>query len=132
MIDFKNMPRIHSYMKSILEQHGHFPISIGGMPDHIHILLSYDIKENVDDMVRNVKAYTSKFINQSHITGCKFEWQRGYGCFSVSQEQLDTLKEYINNQQEHHKQRTFLQEYEDFLSNYQIDFKREYSFTPPL
>lgn len=103
---------------------------INGMPDHIHILVSNKPDKCLSNLVRDIKSHSSKFIhNQGFVKG-RFEWQEGFGAFSVSQSQVPKLIDYIQNQERHHKKRTFQSEYLGFLKAYEIEFKPEYLFEP--
>lgn len=86
------------------------------------------INGNLSDLVRDIKANSSKFINDQKWVMGKFEWQTGFGAFSLGHSQLDTAVAYIKNQEKHHKTKTFREEYLDFLKRYEIDFKSEYIF----
>jgi REP element-mobilizing transposase RayT len=98
------------------------------MPDHVHILVGLKPTIALSNLVRDIKSNSSKFINdQKWILG-KFEWQHGFGAFSCSHSQLTKVINYIQNQEEHHKIKTFREEYVEFLQAYTIDFKNEYIF----
>lgn len=101
---------------------------INGMPDHLHMLMGLKPDCNLSDLIRDIKANSSKWINENKFVVGKFEWQMGFGAFTVGQSQLKTVINYINNQEEHHRKKTFKQEYIEFLKAYQIDFKPEYIF----
>lgn len=101
---------------------------INGMPDHLHMLMGLKPDCNLSDLIRDIKANSSKWINENKFVVGKFEWQMGFGAFTVGQSQLKTVINYINNQEEHHRKKTFKQEYIEFLNAYQIDFKPEYIF----
>jgi putative transposase len=103
-------------------------IAINGMPDHIHILLGLKPTMALSDLIRDIKANSSRFINDNHWMAGRFEWQHGFGAFSYSHSQLDTIVQYIKNQEEHHRTKTFREEYTEFLNRYAIDFKPEYLF----
>lgn len=79
-------------------------------------------------MVRDIKANSSKFINDKKWINRKFEWQTGFGAFSYSHSQLTNVINYIRNQEEHHKVKTFKDEYIEFLKLFDVDFKSEYLF----
>lgn len=98
------------------------------MPDHIHILVG--IKPNIplSDLVRDIKSSSSKFINEQKWINGKFEWQTGFGAFSYGHSQLTNVIKYIENQEEHHKTKTFKEEYMAFLKLFNIDFRNEYLF----
>lgn len=98
------------------------------MPDHIHILFS--IKPNclLSDLIRDIKANSSKWVNSKQFTKGKFQWQEGFGSFSVSQSQQDKVIEYIDTQERHHQKLSFKQEYLEFLGSYKIEYDEKYVF----
>lgn len=120
--------RLYEYIGgTIRAKKGHL-IQIGGMPDHVHILARLSPTLAVADVVRDFKANSSKWINdQPQITQI-FEWQKGYGAFTVSYSQIPGVKKYIQNQKEHHRTRTFQEEYIEFLKRHGIEFRMEYLF----
>ena len=103
-------------------------MTINGMPDHLHLLIGFKPDANVSDLVRDIKANSSKWIQENKFVTSKFEWQTGFGAFTVGQSQIQTVVTYILNQEQHHKKKTFREEYIEFLNAYQIDFKPEYIF----
>lgn len=102
---------------------------INGMPNHLHILIGTKPTCNLSDLVRDIKANSSKWINEKQFVNGKFEWQTGFGAFTVSQSGINNVIAYIKNQEEHHKKKTFKEEYIEFLNAYKIEFKNEYLFT---
>ncbi len=103
---------------------------INGMADHVHILIGIKPDICISDLVRDIKSNSSKFINEQGFVKGRFEWQEGFGAFSVSQSQVSKLIGYIENQERHHKKHSFQAEYLGFLKDYEIDFKAEYLFEP--
>ena len=103
-------------------------LAINGMPDHIHILIGMKPNCNLSDLVREIKKSSNSFVKEKRFTPYKFEWQSGYGAFSYSHSALDNVIAYISNQKEHHKKRTFKEEYIEFLEKYEVDYKPEYLF----
>lgn len=97
-------------------------------PDHTHILIGINPSTTISDLVRDIKANSSKFINQSGWVTGKFEWQAGFGAFSYCRSHLDVVVKYILNQQEHHRRKSFREEYLELLEKYQIEFDRKYVF----
>lgn len=128
LISKKWKDEIYKYITGIITNQKQKLISINGMPDHIHILVG--IKPNIalSDLVRDIKSNSSKFINEQKWINGKFEWQTGYGAFSYGHSQLTPVIKYIENQEEHHKTKTFREEYITFLNLFNIDFKNEYLF----
>jgi len=106
-------------------------LCLNGMPDHVHMLIGFHTTQSIADCMQDVKAYSSKWINDHRLTSSKFEWQPGYGAFSYSKSQIPDLINYIKNQKEHHKKRTFIKEYTLFLKKFEIDFEEAYIFKDP-
>ena len=102
--------------------------AIGGVADHIHILLS--VKPNIllSDLVRDIKCNSSKWINERQYVIGKFQWQEGFGAFSYTHWHLDTIINYINNQEDHHKKKSFKDEYLEFLEQFYIEYDEKYLF----
>ncbi len=120
--------KLYQYITGIITNKNQKLMVINGMPDHLHILIGFKPDCILSDLIRDVKANASKWINENKFVMGKFEWQPGFGAFSVNQSQIKTVVHYIVNQEEHHKRKTFREEYIDFLKTYQIDFKDEYLF----
>lgn len=119
---------IYKYITGIVTNEGQKLIAINGMPDHIHILIGLKPDKSLSDLVRDIKANSSRFINEKKWINGKFEWQTGFGAFSYSHSQLTNVISYINNQEEHHKIKTFKEEYIEFLKAFDVDYKNEYIF----
>jgi len=119
---------LYKYICGIVNGKGQKVYAIGGVADHSHILISLKANIAVSDLVRDIKANSSKWINEKGFIKSKFQWQEGFGAFSYAQSQLDRVIAYINNQEEHHRKRTFKEEYIEFLQDYQIDFDERYLF----
>lgn len=83
---------------------------------------------SVSELMKTVKAKSSKYINDDKLTGERFEWQEGYSVFSYSQSQVDTVYKYIQHQEEHHKKQTFRDEYFTFLKKFKVDYDEQYIF----
>lgn len=98
------------------------------MPDHIHILVSVKPNIVISNLVRDVKASSSKWINEKGYVIGKFQWQEGFGAFSYAQSQLDTVISYINNQEKHHQKRTFREEYLELLQRFDVAYEEKYLF----
>lgn len=128
LISPKWKDELYKYITGIITNDGQKLIAINGMPDHIHILIGLKPTIALSDIVRDIKASSSKFINTQKWIAGKFEWQHGFGAFSYSHSQLSNVINYIQNQEEHHKTRTFRQEYLEFLKRYNVDFKEEFIF----
>ena len=98
------------------------------MPDHIHILINCKPNMNLSDNVKEIKEHSTKFINAKKILRGKFYWQAGFGAFTVSKKDVSMILNYIKNQEEHHKKRSFREEYLELLKENEIEFKEEYLF----
>ena len=103
-------------------------LAINCMPDHVHVFIGYNLNELTPDLVRDIKVASNDWIKNNNLSKSKFEWQSGYGAFTHSRSQVDSVVKYILNQEEHHKKRTFREEYLDMLAKNEIEFKDEYLF----
>lgn len=128
LISLKWKDEIYKYITGIITNQKQKLITINGMPDHIHILVGIKPDVSLSDLVRDIKSSSSKFINEQNWINGKFEWQTGFGAFSYGHSQLTNVIKYIENQEEHHKKRTFKEEYIGFLKLFNIDYKNEYLF----
>ncbi len=128
LISRKWKDTLYRYITGIITKKGQKLMVINGMSDHIHILISVNPDCKLSDLVRDIKSNSSKWINENKYLTGKFEWQNGFGAFSVSQSQIQIVVNYILNQEEHHRKKTFREEYIDFLKAYQIDFNINYIF----
>jgi len=106
-------------------------ICINGMSDHIHMLVGFHTTQSIADFMQDIKANSSKWINENKFTKSRFEWQSGYGAFSYSKSQIPDVINYIQNQKEHHQRKTFQEEYKLFLEKFQIDYDELYVFKEP-
>jgi putative transposase len=119
---------LHKYITGIIQNKDHKVLAINTMPDHIHILIGMRPDASLSELVRDLKANSSKWINEKKFLKIKFLWQEGYGAFSYSHSQLDEVIHYIKEQQEHHKKRTFKEEYISFLKKYYVPYDPKYVF----
>ena len=119
---------LYKYMTGIINQHEHKLLSIGGMTDHIHALVSMHPKQAPSDLMYELKRSSSLWINENKIVVGKFSWQEGFGAFSYSQSQISRVSKYIENQETHHKKKTFREEYLDFLKAFNIEFDERYVY----
>jgi REP element-mobilizing transposase RayT len=118
--------RLYSYLGGIIRNETGALLGIGGMPDHLHLLVSLGRVTSVAELVGLVKANSSKWIHETFPELASFAWQAGYGAFSVSQSQLEVVRQYINTQAEHHRQTTFQEEYRAFLRKHGIEWDERY------
>ena len=101
---------------------------INGVANHIHMLIGFNPDCNISDLVRDVKSNSSKWINEQRKVKGKFEWQHGFGAFTVGNSQVQNIINYISVQEEHHRIKTFREEYINLLESYNIDFVPKYIF----
>ncbi|MBK0384184.1 IS200/IS605 family transposase [Pedobacter sp. SD-b] len=127
-IDINFRDELHKYMSGIMKNIGAFPLAIGGWSDHVHVLFELNPNTKVSDLMRELKANSSKWINEKNFLKEKFNWQEGYGAFSYSRSQRNNVINYILNQEQHHSKKTFKDEYLEFLEKFEIEFKNEYLF----
>lgn len=120
---------LYKYMTGIIQHYEHKVLAINGVPDHIHILIGQRPTQALSELVQKVKANSSKWINEQRFVPGRFEWQSGFGAFSYSKSQVETVINYIRNQEEHHRHVRFLDEYQSFLNDFEIDYDGQYIFT---
>ena len=120
---------LYKYITGIVQKKEQKMLAINGMPDHIHFLIGMKPSCCLSDLVREVKKSSNTFMNDNNMMRSRFQWQEGYGAFSYSHSALDKVIACIGNQKEHHKNKTFKDEYIGFLKKFQIEFKDEYLFT---
>ena len=119
---------VFKYMSGIIKGKNQKPIIVNGVSDHVHIFVGLDGSISVSDLIRDIKNNSSKFINsQKYIRG-KFSWQEGYGAFSYNHSQKENVYQYIANQEEHHKKKSFREEYVEFLQKFNIEYDERYLF----
>ena len=123
-----HLPDIFSYLGGIIKNIGGLPIVVGGRPDHIHILTTLPKTMSMADFARAVKADSSKWIRKIAPCYQDFAWQEGYGAFSVSPTLIAKTTQYIRNQEEHHRKRSFQEEYKLFLEAYGIKYDEHVTF----
>lgn len=122
--------RLHQYITGIIRNNGHKMIAINSMPDHLHLFFGFRPNQSLSDLMRIVKSESSEWINKERFAPSTFRWQEGYGAFSYSRSQIKTVAEYIENQEEHHRKRTFLEEYKLFLDQFEVEYDERYIFKP--
>lgn len=117
---------LFAYIGGICKNLECFPIIIGGYKNHIHVLCLLSKKIALMKLVEEIKSHSSKWIKTKDSRLKNFYWQNGYGAFSVSSSQVEIVKNYIENQHNHHKVKTFQEEYIEFLNSNQIEFDQRY------
>ncbi|MEO9020596.1 MAG: IS200/IS605 family transposase [Ginsengibacter sp.] len=119
---------LHKYIAGIIKGKDQKSIIVNGMPDHIHAFIGLRPAMAISDLVRDIKNNSSNFINDRKLVKGKFSWQEGYGAFSYSHSHIDNVYQYVLNQEEHHKKKTFRQEYIEFLKKFEIEYDDKYLF----
>ena len=119
---------LFKYISGILNNYGQFSLAVNGYKDHVHLFFEMQPTKSLSDIVRVVKTNSSKWINENKFVPGKFSWQEGYGGFSYSRSQRNNVIQYIMKQEEHHKKKTFREEYLELLKLFEIDFDGHYVF----
>jgi REP element-mobilizing transposase RayT len=127
-IPVKHKEELQKYTTGIIQNRKHKLLAINYMSDHVHIFIGYSPSQALPDLLRDIKANTSKFINEKKWLPGKFLWQEGYGAFSYGHSQIDDVIHYINTQEEHHKRASFKEEYLKLLDRFDIDYDPKYLF----
>lgn len=117
---------LYKYITGIVQNNGHKLIAINGIANHVHIFIGYKPNQLIPDLMQDVKGSSSKWINEKRFVKGKFSWQEGYGAFSYSNSQIDSVVKYINDQEMHHKKHTFREEYILLLKKFNISFDEKY------
>ena len=128
LIDKSWKDELLKYMAGIIKGKKQKPIIVNGMSDHIHAFIGLQTSKAISDLVRDLKNNSSNFINEKKWIKGKFSWQEGYGAFSYSHSQIENVYNYILNQEEHHKKKTFREEYIDFLKKFNVEYNNKYLF----
>ena len=128
LIPKQHREELHKIMTGIINKRNQKLLSIFAMPDHVHILVGMRPSMAISDLVRDIKAGSSNHINKEKWVKGKFSWQEGHGSFSHSKSQISQVANYISNQEEHHKKKTFKEEYMEILENLEIEYDERYLF----
>jgi REP element-mobilizing transposase RayT len=123
---------LYKYITGIVSNNKHKMLAINGVADHIHIFIGMRPHQSVSDLLRDIKANSAKWINERKFVAEKFEWQEGYGVFSYDMSAIDNVIRYIQNQESHHKAKTFREEYHSLLEKFEIEFDERYTFKEAL
>lgn len=119
---------VEKYITGVIQKRNHKMLAIYCMPDHLHMFIGLHPGQSISKLVEEVKRTSQKFINSQKWMAFKFQWQRGYGAFSYSKSHTDSVVKYILNQPEHHKKKTFKEEYQEMLHKLDIKYNQEYLF----
>ena len=120
--------KLNGYITGIIKNQGHKLLQIGGMPDHLHVFIGMRPHQALSDLMRIVKGESSKWINQQRLAKGRFSWQEGYGAFSYAKSQVPQVIRYIQNQEEYHRERTFIEEYKTLLKAFEVEYDERYIF----
>jgi REP-associated tyrosine transposase len=120
--------RLHQYITGIIQERGNKLLSIYAMPDHIHVFFGLRPSQCIADLMRDVKAFSSKWINDQRFLTTRFEWQEGYGAFSYSRQQISQVITYIEGQELHHRKISFRDEFRQLLKEFDIAYDEKYVF----
>jgi len=131
LIQSKWKEELHQYITGIFQSNNHKMLRINSMPDHIHIFIGMRPHQAVSSLIQNVKTESSRWI-KNHGHSPNFAWQEGYGAFSYSRSHVPDVIHYIENQEAHHKKQSFLEEYQDMLKAFAIEYDDQYIFKEPV
>ena len=122
VIDKQWKPTLMGVLGTLINETGCKTIIVNGIEDHVHCFFGLKPTVSISELMKTIKAKSSKYINDHRLTKVRFEWQVGYGVFSYSHSQIDNVYHYIANQEEHHKHQKFLEEYKEFLDRFEVDY----------
>ena len=122
---------VFGVMGQLINEYGSKTLIVNGVEDHVHCLVAFGKLGSQADLMKEVKARSSKYINDHNLTECRFEWQSGYASFSYSHSALDNVYRYVENQEEHHKKQKFKEEYVELLQSFDIDYDEQYIYHEP-
>ncbi len=119
---------VFPFIAGLINSMGHRSFEVNGMPDHVHVFMSFSPAKSPSETIKEIKRASSNFINDKKWFPGKFQWQNGYACFSYSKSQVDTVVNYIQNQKEHHYKTTFQEEYLAFFKKFEVDYDDRFLF----
>ena len=128
LLDKSWRPKLQGVIGNLINETGCKTIIVNGVEDHMHCFLGLRPAISVSDLMKIVKAKSSKYINDHILTKERFEWQEGYGVFSYRQRDVDQIYNYVKNQEEHHRTKNFHEEYLDLLKEFEIGYDKQYLF----
>jgi REP element-mobilizing transposase RayT len=119
---------VFKYIAGIINGKNQKPIIVNGVSDHVHVFVGLKPAMNIADLVRDIKNNSTNFINEKKFLRGRFSWQEGYGAFSYSHRQVSDVYQYILNQEEHHRKKSFREEYQEFLRDFEVSYDEQYLF----
>lgn len=120
--------RLYQFIGGVIRERSGSLTEIGGVEDHVHILVNLPAKTSLSEIVATIKANSSRWINREVSPTRLFEWQKGYSAFTVSYSQTESVRRYIRNQEEHHRRVSFRDEYIAMLQRHEIPFDKQFLF----
>jgi len=117
---------LYKYIGGIIKEHRGILLAIGGTSNHIHIFMKNSANLSISHILKEIKGNSSKWVNENKYINVKFNWQIGYSAFSVSKSKSKIVENYINNQEEHHKDKLFKNELIDLLEKHDIEYDKKY------
>jgi REP element-mobilizing transposase RayT len=130
VIQKKWKDELYKYITGIIQRNDHKLLIINGVEDHVHLFFGMRPTQTLSDLMQDVKANSSKWINEQGFVQGRFEWQTGYGAFSYSKSQIPAVIKYIENQETHHATEPFLEEYKNLLTQFEVEYDERYIFKP--
>jgi len=118
--------RLWSYIAGIANERGLRTIKVGGVEDHVHVVVELAKQISISEVAQHLKGFSSRWINKEGLTDIPFSWQDGFGALSVNPAELDELIHYVENQREHHRVKSFKEEYLEFLSRHHVPYDPRY------
>lgn len=128
VLDREWRSHLFARMGTIINEQGCKTIIINGVEDYVHVFLIITPSTSISKIVQMIKSSSSKWINDNNLTKNRFEWQTGFGAFTYAQSQTERVFKYIENQEEHHKKKRFLEEYKQLMKKFEIEYDEKYSF----
>jgi REP element-mobilizing transposase RayT len=119
---------LYKYFTGIVKNSGHKMLACNGMPDHVHLFINMQPNQSISKLVQQIKGSSSKWINEQNFIVGKFNWQSGFGAFSYAKSQIDSVVKYIINQENHHKKKTFKNEYLEMLKAFDVKYNEQFIF----
>jgi putative transposase len=128
LIPKANREELFEYLAGIIRNKGQKSIIVNGVGNHVHLFVGLKPDMKISDLVRDIKNNSTNFINRMKWINMKFSWQAGYGAFSYGESQVEAVFNYIKNQEDHHKKKTFREEYLEFLKRFNVEYDEKYLF----
>ena len=125
-LDTDTRPKLHAYLATVARNAGCECYRVGGVVDHVHLAIRLSRTLTIASLVEQLKTSSSKWVKTQSTELARFAWQRGYGCFSVGPTDVDALTAYIEDQENHHRTRTFQEEFRRFLKKHAVDYNEAY------